>query len=84
MCELLGGCIKLNKVCLDGIANLQSLKFEELCEALKKFFVTERKGTLEVTFSKYYFKFHNELNEQDALEQIKKISKQLYFRLTYD
>ena len=84
ICELLSDCIKLNKVCLDGITNLKTLKYEELCDALKKFFVSKRSGPLEVTFSKYYFKFPRDVPEQEALDRINNISDQLFFKITDD
>ena len=84
MCELLSDWKKLNKVCLEGITNFKTLKYEELCEALKKFFVEKRAGPLEITFSKYYFKFHRDVPEPEALERINNISGQLFFKLTDD
>ena len=84
ICELLSDCIKLNKVCLDGITNFKTLKYDELCDALKKFFVSKRPGPLEVTFSKYYFKFHRDVPEPEALERINNISDQLFFKITDD
>ena len=84
VCELLSDCIKLNKVCLEGITNFKTLKYEELCEALKKFFVAKRPGPLELTFSKYYFKFHRDVPELEALERINNISEQLFFKITDD
>ena len=84
ICELLSQCIKLKTFCLDGLLNFKTLKYDDLCEALKKLFVVKRPCILEVTFSRYYFKFHRDVPEQEALERINNISEPLFFKITDD